>query len=689
MASPYFLPLDTTISAPNGLLVAEIHGGGTIGTYRWIYVTAIKNGRESVPSNLGDVHGDVPDAALVFWTKQGDPDKFRVYYFNCFNASGLFDPHTNNDPATMQTLDGTAPLVRFKEINAVPDNHGPWPPETEDRTHELLFVADSDGTDFFGGLPVGLPTGTLTAVPAALPEGGGAVNVTWTSRNATSATADGIGPIPLNGSQVVTIVATTTWTLRLTNARGTTILTASTTVGGVPPTPEDVEGVVAAVKVYARAAAASAEAHTLVIGDAEIAITIPTSDTDAGVPTGVRWGILDEEDFNALEFGVERGTAGGAVNLFACCGEILHETPNPALADWEGEGKGYHHRVGSYVGNGTFLDVSGLPFPPKAVLIKKIDGASGTGLIRLGRMGGTIARAMNSGTIISDGIQNLLPTGFELGPNSEVNESGVSYIYLAIQDGQHEGAGPYFTDAIYFREPAASKVVTLSHVRGDVASAWEPELILAFGNLLAVLRTTDMAADQAMELGSSTVTTGLISAITGNSFTVGNSGTNNLTGANSLTPIPVIAWRRTDGELDLSDGIAWGRFAGTGSPVVVTDIPFQPQLIAADHRNAGFTGRYRHRLVGAGGTTSYNWIDGNTAADGITAIGTDGFTVAAGLSINGQDTFWFVFVEALDGDDDDGEEPVDPEVPEGTLCAGGGMKIAAGAPDGTPGCTDC
>ena len=77
------------------------------------------------------------------------------------------------------------------------------------------------------------PTGTFTANPTSLPYTGGNVTLTWTSQNATSASISGIGSVPLNGSQVVSVTTTTTWNLTLVGSSN--IVYSVTTVVAPPP----------------------------------------------------------------------------------------------------------------------------------------------------------------------------------------------------------------------------------------------------------------------------------------------------------------------------------------------------------------------------------------------------------------------------------------------------------------------
>jgi hypothetical protein len=81
-----------------------------------------------------------------------------------------------------------------------------------------------------------LPTATLTASPSTLPLGGGQVQLTWISQNATSASINqGIGAVNPNSSLLVNVTVTTLYTLTVTNSQGSNSYNATVTVA--QPTP--------------------------------------------------------------------------------------------------------------------------------------------------------------------------------------------------------------------------------------------------------------------------------------------------------------------------------------------------------------------------------------------------------------------------------------------------------------------
>jgi hypothetical protein len=80
------------------------------------------------------------------------------------------------------------------------------------------------------------PTGTFTASPDSLPEGGGSVTLEWTSMNATSASISPlIGSVATSGIDSVTIDSTTVFALTLEGSGGTSLYTARVIVGAESP----------------------------------------------------------------------------------------------------------------------------------------------------------------------------------------------------------------------------------------------------------------------------------------------------------------------------------------------------------------------------------------------------------------------------------------------------------------------
>jgi probable HAF family extracellular repeat protein len=85
--------------------------------------------------------------------------------------------------------------------------------------------------------PPAAPTATFSASPASITQGASST-LTWSTTNATSVNIDALGSVPINGSQTVSPMNTTTYTLSATGAGGTTtVMTTITVTAAVPPPP--------------------------------------------------------------------------------------------------------------------------------------------------------------------------------------------------------------------------------------------------------------------------------------------------------------------------------------------------------------------------------------------------------------------------------------------------------------------
>ncbi len=133
--------------------------------------------------------------------------------------------------ATSVKLDGVAVAVDGSKTVAV----------TATKTYTLT-VANASGTDTCTAhvtvaTPTPLPTcDSFTATPTSLPVGGGNVTLAWQTTNATSVKLDGTA-VSVDGSKVVNVTATKTFTLTVEGTNGSDSCTAHVTVATTTPLP--------------------------------------------------------------------------------------------------------------------------------------------------------------------------------------------------------------------------------------------------------------------------------------------------------------------------------------------------------------------------------------------------------------------------------------------------------------------
>jgi peptidoglycan-associated lipoprotein len=83
------------------------------------------------------------------------------------------------------------------------------------------------------------PTATITATPDTI-NAGQSVVLTWHSTDASSATIEGIGPVPTAGTRTVSPTESTDFNLTATGDGGTANATAHVTVNTAPPTSSNI-----------------------------------------------------------------------------------------------------------------------------------------------------------------------------------------------------------------------------------------------------------------------------------------------------------------------------------------------------------------------------------------------------------------------------------------------------------------
>jgi uncharacterized repeat protein (TIGR01451 family) len=90
-------------------------------------------------------------------------------------------------------------------------------------------------------------------------------------------------------------------------------------------------------------------------------------------------------------------------------------------------------RGGIHTGNGSDnFDVTGVGFEPQWLVFKSTD-AGNSMVHRPASLTGDLTLSADLGTTFADGIQALLPDGFQLGTNSGVNEASRSYDWMAFR----------------------------------------------------------------------------------------------------------------------------------------------------------------------------------------------------------------------------------------------------------------
>ncbi len=153
------------------------------------------------------------------------------------------------NPASIFTGGGSQLCWQVQDANAVSisglgtvQTSGCQAVQPADTTTYTLTATNAGGQSTASATVTVLPGAAVlsfTASPATI-DPGQSSTLTWTTKNATGAFITGVGFVPVNGSVQVSPAATTTYTLKITGANGTTAqqdvtVTVTTSTPGTPP----------------------------------------------------------------------------------------------------------------------------------------------------------------------------------------------------------------------------------------------------------------------------------------------------------------------------------------------------------------------------------------------------------------------------------------------------------------------
>jgi hypothetical protein len=274
---------------------------------------------------------------------------------------------------------------------------------------------------------------------------------------------------------------------------------------------------------------------------------------------------------------------------------------------------------GSYTGNNTDdRAITGVGFQPDMVIVKSDDNA-GVAEIRTSTMTGDNTKPMAGNTgLTANLIQSLDSNGFTIGggnPNaSPVNKNGSTFHWVAMKSyGGHMALGTYTGNG-------TSKSIT------GLGFSPEYAIVLPAANTAAVQRMSGMT--RTFTFGVDTGSTTGITSLDSTGFTVGSSSSVN---SNNAT-YHYIAWNQDVDEMRTA------AYTGTGASQSVTGVGFQPSFVMV-HANDTTTGRAgAMRSSSLTGTASQLFTATANESVGITALGSDGFTVGTSATVNNNGT---------------------------------------------------
>lgn len=290
--------------------------------------------------------------------------------------------------------------------------------------------------------------------------------------------------------------------------------------------------------------------------------------------------------------------------------------------------------VGSYTGDGnTTKAITAVGFQPDLVVIKR-SGAT-AGVWRSSTMSTNVANFFHAAAENTGGtyFTTLDATGFTVGNNAAVNTNANTYYYIAFKKvtnvldvGSYTGNS---TDSRNITTPGFAPDLAWVKLGNDTS--------VVPAQQAAVYNVTENFGDSSSSFLDAANATDRIQSMISTGFQVGANLQVNGTGG---TPNNTYYWVVFAGAPDPTASGTFnmdnGSYTGTGSSFSVTGLGFAPDLVIIKQESDGTTENYavwKSRLVN-GDNTVYFANAANFFAGGITALGSDGFTVGTNATVN-------------------------------------------------------
>jgi len=338
-------------------------------------------------------------------------------------------------------------------------------------------------------------------------------------------------------------------------------------------------------------------------------------DVDNVAPTGMNRPYLDMS-----------GAASGRKPFFTGVYETVSvsESRSPSVSPSSSPApQGMRMAVGSYTGNG--LDnrsIGGVGFQPDLVMLRWDTGGSATSVVwRSSAMVGDTTCTANNTPAFANGIQALEADGFQIGSDNQVNQTGLTYYWVAFKKGNIGD----FNVGTYTGNGVDSRNIT--------GLGFQPDAVLIKGssdNRFTMYHPSTLAGDNTFINQTGGIQANSIQSFLADGFQV---GTHNDVNANGET-YNWIAFKTNAGFIN------FGTYAGTGTDDRdITGVGFEPLSVwlAVNPGASQFQGRWATT-----GDKSWYW-NAMSQTDIIQAMQPDGFQVGTvgNSSASGNVYHWF------------------------------------------------
>ncbi len=329
------------------------------------------------------------------------------------------------------------------------------------------------------------------------------------------------------------------------------------------------------------------------------------------------WGDISDADFETLTIGFKNKNT-RTVNLAQLYAEVLHSGTNYWPAQFAGVDS-WKHKVITWIGDGDYQAITGVGFKSQLILAKKSAGTNSSGLIKFGFMGGSSAKSNSAVTRDSRGIMQITDDGFILGPSSAVNQNGIEYTAVCIQDGGFNFTDETDNDCKYFRM-GAFLGDTSDNRNIPVITGWNSALAYVTGNVTGW--RADMLADSMVQLNASAGVADLIQGFSSGNFQVGT-----LMDVRDV----IYYWFAYAPGSDVTIVRPYFDYGYNVLPDTVISVLAEPNFVIAKQIARAVDAQWRQADIQIG-LNSNLFGDSSTNTTGITALGVTDFTIGTTLS---------------------------------------------------------
>jgi hypothetical protein len=268
--------------------------------------------------------------------------------------------------------------------------------------------------------------------------------------------------------------------------------------------------------------------------------------------------------------------------------------------------------TGSYTGNATAGTPITVGFQPDVVIIKG-DGGGGSAVLRTSTMTGDNSKPMGTATALTANlVQSLDANGFTIGSDTRVNQSGISYHWVAFKANTNLKVGTYTGNG-------TSQSIT------GVGFSPEYLIVASAGANNAQQKASTFAATRAYDFTPDAGATTRITSLDADGFSVGNSTTTNT----NTTVYYYVAWNAVAGKM------AVGTYTGNGISQSISGVGFLPAYVIVKNHNTTTARRplQKPKTLADPKSLTFDLVTTN-ASTGITALQSDGFQVGSAVEAN-------------------------------------------------------